>query len=83
MDTTRIEDLKNRIKETKTQLSYIDGMTGPLVLGIIGALTIFFGIGIFLIIGAIIWAYIRSNSQTQLKSLIFQYESELSRLEGM
>ena len=79
----RMEDIHRRIKETKEQLSYIDSMTGPLILGVIGAFLLIFVVGIFLILAAIVWAYLRSAEQTRLKSLIFQYESELSRLQGV
>lgn len=73
--------IEKQLKDARLQLSYIDGTTGPMVLGVIGAVTIpFMGFGLLLIGGAIIWAHMRSTSQTQLKGLIFQYETELSHM---
>lgn len=79
----RIENLKKKIAETKMEIEE-SGQTGPLVLGIIGGLTIIvFGLGIIFIIIAIIWAYVRDKEQKRLKELLFQYEGELSQLQGI
>ena len=79
----RMEDIHLRIKRAKDALKYNESMLGPIVLGVIGAVFTVFIVGIFLIIIALIWAYMRYSEQTKLKALIFQYESELSRLQGM
>jgi Zn-dependent membrane protease YugP len=86
----RIEDMKNRITESKRALGF-SRQVGPLVVLFFGIVLFlaavmgfgvgFFGIGIITVLLAIVWAYAKSRDATQLKKEIFHYEWELYNIE--
>ena len=76
----RIESLRSKIAATKKEIEQ-SGQTGPIVLAVIGALLLIVGVGLIIIIIAIIWAYLRDKEQKRLKELLFQYEGELYNIE--
>jgi Flp pilus assembly protein TadB len=86
----RIEQIKNRIAESKRSLG-VSRQAGPLVVILLGiglflAPTLgfgvgFFGIGVITVLLGVIWAYTKSRDATQLKREIYQYEWALDTLE--
>jgi len=86
----RIEDMKNRITESKRALGF-SRQVGPLVVMFLGIVLFlapvmgfgveFFGIGVIMVLLAIVWAYTKSRDATQLKKEIFHNEWELYNIE--
>jgi uncharacterized membrane protein YadS len=86
----RIEFMKNRIAESKRALG-VSRKIGPLVVilvgfglflaPVIGFGVEFFGIGVIMVLLAIVWAYTKSRDATQLKKEIFHNEWELYNIE--
>ena len=78
----RMGELHRRIFETKEKIKDTEGQGWPVILAVVGIALIPIIIGYFIIIGAIAWAFMRSNETSHLKSQLIQYENELSRLQG-
>ena len=86
----RIEQMKNRIAESKRALGG-SSQVGPLVViffGIVLFLTPvmgisvgFVGLGVITVLLAIVWAYSKSRDATQLKKEIYHYEWVLYNIE--
>jgi Flp pilus assembly protein TadB len=86
----RIEQMKNRIAESKRALGG-SRQVGPLVILFLGIVLFlapvmgfgveFFGIGVITVLLAIVWAYSKSRDATQLKKEIYEYEWELYNIE--
>jgi uncharacterized membrane protein YadS len=86
----QIEHMKNRIAESKRALG-VSRQIGPLVVilvgfglflaPVIGFGVEFFGIGVIMVLLAIVWAYTKSRDATQLKKEIFHNEWELYNIE--
>lgn len=86
----RIEQIKNRIAESKRDLEG-SSQVGPIVIIIVGIVLFltpmmglglgFFGIGVIIVLLGIVWAYSKSRQASQLKEVIFQYERELYNVE--
>jgi hypothetical protein len=85
----RIEQMKNRIDESKKELEG-SSQVGPVVVIFFGIVlflssargyVLFSGIGFITVLLGIVWAYSKSNRVTKLKKEIYQYEGELYNLE--
>jgi Flp pilus assembly protein TadB len=86
----RIEQMKNRIAESKRALGG-SNQVGPLVViffgiglfwaSVMGFGVGFFGMGVITVLLAIVWAYSKSRNATQLKKEIYEYEWDLYNIE--
>jgi hypothetical protein len=86
----RIEQMKNRIAESKRALGG-SRQVGPLVVMVLGIVLFlapgmgfgveFWGIGIITVLLGIVWAYSKSRDADQLKKEIYRYEWELYNIE--
>ena len=84
----RIEQVKNKIAESKNELKG-SNQNGPLVVGFVGILLMLigvifiagFGIGFIMVLLAVIWSFSKSQEATKLKAEIFRYEGELYNIE--
>jgi len=86
----RIEQIKNRISESKSDLEGSSQVApiGIIILGIVLFLTPMmglgvglFGVGFITVLLGIVWSYSKSRQATKLKEEIFQYERELYDVE--
>jgi hypothetical protein len=86
----RIEQMKNRIAESKRALGG-SSQVGPLVVIFLGIVLFlapvmgfgvgFFGIEAITVFLAIVWAYSKSRDAIQLKKEIYEYEWEIYNIE--
>ena len=84
----RIEQVKNKIAESKNELKG-SNQNGPLVVGFVGILLMLisvifiagFGIGFIMVLSAVVWAYFNTREAVKQKEAIFLYKMEIYRIE--
>ena len=80
----RINDINNRIQKNKQEIADLNDNTWVYAVAVIGAILLLaMGIGLLVIIADIVWVILREREVKQLDQQVFDYESELSRLQGI
>lgn len=73
--------LRRKIAQKQAKLDDANSIIGPLILAIIGILTVIWFIGIVFLLAAGIWYEIRYEARPKLRTEIASFEAQLRELE--
>lgn len=79
--TKQIANLRKKMAEKQVELDNANSIAGPVILGIIGLLTVLWFIGILFIILAAIWFEIRYAARQKIRTEISTLEAQIKELE--